>query len=60
MATIKHEKRPACNETYMEKWLRELDEDITAAEKQAGYPVDGDISDYNVDDEDLSDARFSP
>ncbi len=44
----------------LEEWLRELDEDITLARKQAGYPLDKDISDGPDLDDDRDDARFNP
>lgn len=38
----------------MKRSLRELDEDIKAAQRQAGYPVDEYIDDSDLEDEDLS------
>ena len=53
MDTIRR-KKP----TTIEEWLRELDEEIKLARQQAGYPVDGDISDGPDPDDEESDARF--
>lgn len=41
----------------MMRSLREIDDDIRAAQRQAGYPVDDDIDDIDPDDDDLSDIK---